>query len=700
MKQIFWASTLIVMALLSCQTNKVEVKPDEVSNFKGALTPEEIQKGVLTPEILWKFGRMSGGELSPDGKWVLYSVTRYDAKSLKRTSNIFVIAAEGGKPMKLTEDRFMDVSPVWTPDGKQIAFLSDRYGSFQVWKMNPDGSARTPFTNIDGGINAFKISPDGKKLLYTKDVKLEQSVVEEHTDLPKANALKADNLMYRHWNDWTDYSFSHIFISEIGSGLVKPGTDIMEAEKWDAPLAPYFDESEICWSPDGKTIAYTCKKQYGKDFAVSTNSDIYVYQIENGQTTNLSSDNLGYDKNPVFSPDGSKIAWMSMKTNGYESDKEHLVVFDVTTQKKEVINDTWDQNAANFCWNPSGTEIYFISGIHATYQIYKVKLATKEFTQITKGAHDYTNFSRTGETLVGAKMSHSMATELFVINEQTGEEKQLTFENNEIYSHIKMGKSEERWIKTTDGKQMLVWVIYPPNFDPSKKYPALLYCQGGPQSAVSQFFSYRWNFQMMVANDYIVIAPNRRGLPTFGEEWNAQISTDYYGQNIDDYLSAVDALKTEPFIDANRLGCVGASYGGYSVFYLAGHHQKRFKAFISHCGMYNLESFAGATEETFFPNHDLGGMYWDLKNETAQKAYAQSPHRFVQNWDTPIMIITGGKDFRIPYTESLQAFNAAQLRGIPSRLLYFPDETHFVTQPQNAILWQREFFSWLDTYLK
>ncbi len=700
MNKLFWIVLVAGSFLASCQTKQPDAVPEEISDFSGTLTQAEKDKGILTPEILWKFGRIGGGALSPDGKQVVYSVTRYDAKTGKRTSNIYVVPSDGGEPEKLTEDRFSDVAPVWTPDGKQIVFLSNRYGDYQIWVMNPDGTARLPFSDIEGGVNAFSISPSGKHLFYTKDVKLDTTITEKHPDLPKANALEADNLMYRHWNDWTDYSFSHIFVSEIGSGLVKPGKDILLNEKWDSPLAPNFDESEISWSPDGKTIAYTCKKLYGRDFAVSTNSDIYLYNLESGETQNISANNMGYDKNPVFSPDGTKIAWLSMKTNGYESDKERLVVMELASGNQVIVNDTWDQNAANYIWSEDGSEIYFLSGIKATSQIYKVTLATKEFTQLTKGQHNYNSFSKSGNLLVGAKTTHQMAAELFTIEAQTGLEKQLTFENKAIYNDIKMGHSEERWVKTTDGKQMLVWVVYPPNFDPNKKYPALLYCQGGPQSAVDQFFSFRWNFAIMAANDYIIVAPNRRGLPSFGEEWNAQISTDYYGQNINDYLSAIDAIKTEPFVDANRLGCVGASYGGYSVFYLAGHHQKRFKAFISHCGMYNLESFAAATEESFFPNHDLGGMYWETKNQVAQKAFANSPHKFVQNWDTPIMIITGGKDFRIPYTESLQAFNAAQLRGIPSRLLYFPDETHFVVQPQNSILWQREFFRWLDTYLK
>jgi len=692
----------VVFALLftACQTG---TKPDANQpqpDFSGTLTQAEISGGKLTAEILWKFGRVGGGEVSPDGKQVVYTVTRFDYKTNKSTTNILMVPASGGEPVKLTEDRFDDESPVWTPDGKQLAFLSDRYGDMQVWTMNPDGSQRQQVTNIEGGINSFKIAPDGKHLLYCKNVKLETSVTEKYADLPLANALRADNLMYRHWNRWTDYKFSHIFVSPIKNGKADAGKDIMEGEKCDSPLSPYFDDSEISWSPDGKTIAYTCKKLYGRQAAVSTNSDIYLYNIESGVTSDITSDNMGYDKFPVFSPNDSMIAWMSMKTPGYESDKERLMVMNLSTGEKTYLNENRDQDANSYVWAPDGKGIFFISGINATYQIYKVDVASREFTQITHGQHDYNSFSKVDSVLVGAKTTQAMATELFRINPVTGQETQLTFTNKPIYDHIKMGRSVERWVKTTDGKQELVWVMYPPDFDSTKTYPALLYCQGGPQSAVSQFFSYRWNFQMMQANEYIVVAPNRRGLPSFGEAWNAQISTDYYGQNIDDYLSAIDEVSKEPYIDASRLGCVGASYGGYSVFYLAGHHQKRFKAFIAHCGMYNLESFAAETEETFFPNHDLGGMPWEKDNKVAQAAYAHSPHNYVQNWDTPIMIITGGNDFRIPYTESLQAFNAAQLRGIPSRLLFFPDESHFVSNPQNSILWQREFFEWLDEYLK
>jgi len=453
----------------------------------------------------------------------------------------------------------------------------------------------------------------------------------------------------------------------------------------------------MTWSPDGKIIAYTCKKLKGRDYAISTNSDIYLYYVETGKTTNMTEGMMGYDKYPIFSPDSKNVAWLSMETPGFEADKDRLFIYDLETKKKEYYTESFDQNVASVTWSDDAKTIYFLSGIKATEQIFKIDLKTKEITQITKGVHNYFSYSISGDVIIGQKMSMSMATEIFKINEKDGTEKQITFTNKDIYDKIKMGKVEERWVKTTDGKDMLVWVIYPPYFDANKKYPALLYCQGGPQSAVSQFFSYRWNFQMMAANDYIVVAPNRRGLPSFGTEWNNQISKDWGGQNMKDYLSAIDALKTEPFIDENRLGAVGASYGGFSVYWLAGNHDKRFKAFISHCGMFNMESFYGTTEESFFVNYDIGGPYWE---NPQPKSYSTSPHKYVQNWDTPIMVITGGNDMRVPYSESIQAFNVAQLKGIPSKLLFFPEETHFVLKPQNSILWQREFFKWFDQWLK
>ncbi|MDD2345217.1 MAG: S9 family peptidase, partial [Bacteroidales bacterium] len=587
---------------------------------------------------------------------------------------------------------------IWRPDGKKIGYLSAESKSVQIWEMNPDGSGKTKISNIPDGINAFMYAPDQKNVLYIKDVKMEKTVQDIYPDLPKAEAMIFDDLMYRHWDAWSDFSYQHIFVASYGDGKLDASIDIMKDEPWDAPIMPYGGLEQISWSRDGKILAYASKKVKGKEYAVSTNSDIYIYDLETAKTTNISSFNKGYDLDPVFSPDGKSIVWNSMKTPGFESDKKRIMIYDFATQKAVDYSVDFDQSSESFVWSQDAKTLYFISGIKATFQIYSLDIKTKKIRQITKGVHDFTSIQLAdNNTLIACKMSMSLPTEIFSIDIKKGIDTQLSFVNRELLNTITMGEVKERWVKTTDGKDMLVWVIYPPGFDASKKYPALLYTQGGPQSAVSQFFSYRWNFQIMAAHDYIVVAPNRRGLPTFGSEWNDQISQDYGGQNQLDYLSAIDDVAAESYVDKDRLGAVGASYGGFSVYWLAGNHNKRFKAFIAHCGMFNFESWYGATEELFFANRDLGGAYWE-KNRP--KSYDFSPHNFVGNWDTPILVIHGGRDFRIPYTEGMQAFNAAQIQNIPSRFLFFPDESHFVLKPQNAVLWQREFFKWLDTYLK
>ncbi len=661
------------------------------------LTAEEIEKGLLTPEILWKFGRLGDFSVSPDKRSVAYSLTWYDYKNNGKSTAIYRLDLPGGKSIRLTGTDDLCFHPRWLPSGKKIGFLSDRSGSVQLWEMEPDGSGQAPVSNIEGGINSFEYSPTGGHLYYTKDVRIDAAPEEIYPDLPHANARIIDDLMYRHWDSWHDYACSHIFISDYSEGILGEGRDIMEEEPWDAPMSPFFDHDEISWSPDGSFIAYTCKKMKGIEYALSTNSDIFLYSVESGTTGNISRGMPGYDRYPSFSPGGEMIAWQSMETPGYEADKDRLLVMDLQTREIRDLTEDFDRNADHITWSDNNRDIYFISGIRATYQVCKVNAASGEITGITKGRHDYMDISLLNDRILGKKMSMSMAPELFAINPHTGWEEQLTFINRHIYDHVEFGQVEERWIKTTDNKEMLVWVIYPPGFDPSMEYPALLYCQGGPQSAVSQFFSFRWNFQMMAADNYIVVAPNRRGLPTFGQEWNEQISGDYGGQNMKDYLSAIDTMKTELFVDENRLGAVGASYGGYSVFWLAGHHEERFSAFISHCGIYNLESMYGATEEMFFVNYDLGGPYWESPRPAS---YDFSPHLYVQEWDTPILIITGARDFRVTYTQSLEAFNAARLRGINAKLLFFPEESHFVLQPQNGILWHREFFKWLDQWLK
>ena len=695
---------LMVMAFAAtfqgCQQadDKGASAPIQINN---ELTADEISKGILSPEVLWKFGRVSGAEVSPCGKMVVYGIGRYSVPDNKGVTNLFIVDVEGGEPRQLTDNAGSEFDAHWRPDGKRIGFISTRGGSAQMWEMNPDGTDMVQVTNIEDGINTFKYAPSGDRILYTKDVKfVKVTGAELHPDMPKSTMKVYDNLMARHWDHWEDGAYSHIFVADYNNGKVGTDKDIMEGEIFEAPLSPYFDPGDITFSPCGKMIVYACKKQYGRDFAVSTNSDLFLYNIETGETKNLTEENVGYDKYPAFSPDGKMLAWQSMETPGYESDKHRLFVMDLATGTKQYLTKNFDQNADQITWSADGKFIYFISGTKGTEQLYKMDPQTLEIAQITTGKHNYSWFGFGNGALVAQKMSMSMAAELVRVDEATGADTQLTFTNKNIYENIKMGEVQERWVKTTDGKDMLVWVILPPNFDATKKYPALLYCQGGPQSTVGQFFSYRWNFQIMAAHGYVVVAPNRRGVPSFGQEWNAQISGDYSGQNIKDYLSAIDDVAKESWVDADRLGAVGASYGGYSVYYLAGMHNKRFKAFIAHNGMYNFESFYAATEETFFPNHDFGGSYWDKENKVAQRTFANSPHKLVQNWDTPIMVIVGENDFRIPYTEGLQAFNAAQLRGVPSKLLMFHNENHFVTKPQNAIIWQREFFGWLDQWLK
>jgi dipeptidyl aminopeptidase/acylaminoacyl peptidase len=694
---------LLAMALLivgaSCSEQKPEQKKEPLK-IDVSLTAEEIARGVMTPEIMWKFGRVGNSALSPCGKLLAYTATFYNLQENKGVTNLYVVSTGGGEPRKLTDELGSESNPQWVSSTKTLRFLSTRSGDSQIWEINPDGTGLKQVSAIEGGIDGFCFSPDGSKVLYAKAVKMEDQAIDIHPDMPKAKVRIINDLMYRHWDYWEDGEYSHIFVADFREGKILNPKDINEGEKWDTPMATDFDIAEVQWSPDGKKIVYCSKKLYGKEYAVSTNSDIYLYDTESGTTQNLTTDNLGYDRYPAFSPDGKHIAWYSLATPGNEADQQRLFILNLESGQKTYLTEKFDQDVEQFVWGGDSQSIYFASGVKGTEQIYRISIADRSIAQITKGVHNYTKVQVSTGVLVGDKMSMRMATELFRIDEATGAETQLTFTNKHIYDHIKMGEVRERWVKTTDGKDMLVWVILPPNFDETRKYPTLLYCQGGPQSTVSQFWSFRWNFQMMAANDYIVVAPNRRGVPSFGQEWNLQISGDYSGQNIKDYLSAIDDVAKEPWVNKDRLGCVGASYGGYSVYYLAGHHQKRFKAFISHCGMYNLESFYPQTEEIFFPNFDLGGAPWEKDNKVAQRSYANSPHKFVQNWDTPIMIIVGEHDYRIPYTQSLEAFNAAQLRGIPSKLLFFPNGTHFVTKPQEAVIWQREFFGWLDRWLK
>jgi len=658
-----------------------------------------LKSNLMTPEVLWSLGRVNEATVSPDKSTVLYGVTWYDVPLDKGNCDLYTVSVDGKIQNQLTFTLSSEYNPQWTPDGKKIGFMSAESGEMQMYEMFANGSIVKQVTFINGGISGFKYSPDGKNIVYTKEVKASLSTQDLYPDLHKATGKVINNLMYRHWDEWVE-TYTHIFYAKRDGNMITDGIDIMKFEPWESPLKPFGGMEQICWSPDGKSIAYSCRKKQGKEYALSTNSDIYIYNLATETTINLTEGMNGYDLNPVFSPDGKKIAWESMERDGYESDKQRLMVYDFASKTMTDYSKNFDQNANNLAWSDDNKQIYFISDWQATDEIYRLELKSGKIKKLTDGVHNYLNVSVAGSTLIGMQQSMSMPTEIFAVNSADGKETQLTFTNKELLSQLSMGRVEKRWIKTTDNKDMLTWVIYPPQFNPQKKYPTLLYCEGGPQSTVSQFWSYRWNFQIMAANGYIIVAPNRRGLPGFGKEWLEQISGDYGGQNMQDYLSAIDTMIKEPFVNGDKLGAVGASYGGFSVYWLAGNHNKRFKAFIAHDGMFNLESQYLETEEMWFVNWDLGGPFWDKTNATAQRSYASSPHRFVQNWDTPILIIHGEKDYRISSTQGMSAFNAAILKGVPAQMLYFPNENHWVLHPQNGVLWQRTFFGWLDKWLK
>ena len=688
---------IAVFVLFSC-TQKESATLNSTKNY----TPEtpELSSDIMTPEVLWSFGRLGGANISPDGKTVLYTVTYYNIEENKSYRDIYTVPVSGGDAINVTNSAAKEFNIRWRPDGEKIGYLSGASGSVQLWEMNPNGSKAKQITDIEGGISGFQYSPAQSKIFYLKNVKLDDDIHGLFPDLPKANARLETDLMYRHWDTWHDYTYNHIFIADYKKGKVGEGKDILNGEKFDSPMKPFGGTEQIVWSADSKTIAYTCKKKVGKKYSISTNSDIYFYDIEKGKTLNFTSGMMGYDQNPVFSPDGKFIAWESMERDGYESDKNRLFVADLETGEKRDYSADFDQNAHGLNWSADSKSIYFISDIHATDEIFRLDLADGSFARLTKGVHNYQSVAPVGDKLLAQKVSMSQPAELYLVNPITGKEQPLTNVNKGILDQLTMGKIESRWIETTDGKQMLTWIIYPPHFDPNKKYPTLLYNQGGPQGTVSQFWSYRWNFQMMAANDYIIVAPNRRGLPGFGQEWNEQISKDYGGQNIKDLLTAIDEMAKEPFVDKTKLGAVGASYGGFSVNFLAGNHEGRFKAFISHDGIFNFEQMYVTTEEMWFVDFDYGGSFWDKTNAAAQRSFTFSPHNYIEKWDTPILIIHGEKDYRIPLEQGMGAFNAAILQDIPAQFLYFPEENHWVLQPQNGILWQRVFFNWLDEYLK
>lgn len=683
------AASLMAIATSCGQQEEMIEKPD----FSSAT-------GIFDMEALEALGRVSNPQVSPDGKKILYGVS-YESVELNKSNNeLYTMNLDGTDVKRLTKTAMSEGDAVWIDNGRKIAFVATHDGKPQLWVMNADGTNRHVVSRLENGVGGFKVSPDGKKVVIVSTVKYNRTAQDVYPDLTKATGRLIDDMMYKHWDEWVT-EIPHPFIADFDNYRLTNIKDIMEGERFESPMKPFGGVESFAWSPDSRELVYVSRKKEGMEYAISTNSDLYCYNLESGETRNLTEGMMGYDTNPAFSPDGSKLAWLSMEHDGYESDKNRIFVMDMATGEKTDLTADWDYTADQFAWYPDGKKIYFIAPYQGVTPVFSIDVESHKVDFIT-GKQDICDYAALapvdGKTLITMRHSFLYPNEIFSVTDNVATA--LTDVNKDILGQIDAPMMEKVLVPTTDGKEMTTWVIYPPKFDKTKKYPALLYCQGGPQQAVSQFWSYRWNLMLMASKGYIVIAPNRRGLPGFGTEWNAQISGDYPGQNMQDYLSAVDYMKQQPYVDEAHIGAVGASYGGFSVYMLAGIHQGRFAAFVAHAGIFNMEAQYLETEEMWFANWDMGGAFWDKNNPVAQRTFANSPHKFVDNWDTPILVTHGEYDFRILSSQGEMAFNAARLRGVPAEMLIFPDENHWILKPQNAIMWQRVFFRWLDRWLK
>jgi dipeptidyl aminopeptidase/acylaminoacyl peptidase len=657
-----------------------------------------IAQDRMTPELLWSLKRVSADGVSADGSMLYYSTRQTDWKTEKSTTKRYEYDLNTNKYKEWNiegKSIFQRDGDVWYATGDNMVYRSTDKGVH--WKQVYKG-----LENADN----IRISPDGRYVAFSREVLITPMMgTDIYKDLPKTTAQVYHDLNYRHWDTWEDGKYSHVFILDTKSGTT---SDIMRNEPYDSPQKPFGGAEDFVWSPDSKGLLYVSKKKVGKEYAISTNTDLYYYDLKTALTTNWTPNMNGYDMAPMFSPDGKRVAWTSMRRDGFEADKNDIYVMDLGKLNAFKLNLTgaWDGTVESFAWDKNGTSIYFNAPVKGTVQLFEAKVPVNlgvrmlpQIRQITTGKFDITGIAgQAGKELIVSRTDMNHAAELYAVHIPSGSLRQVTHENDETYNSLKLSNTELRMVKTTDGKEMGVWVIYPPDFNPAKKYPTLLYCQGGPQSALSQFYSFRWNFQLMAANGYIVVAPNRRGMPGWGVKWNEDISKDWGGQPMRDYLSAIDAVAKEDYVDKNRLGCVGASYGGYSAFMLAGMHDNRFRSFIAHDGLFDLKSWYGTTEELWFANWDVGGPYWEKPVPASYEKF--NPSNFVSKWTAPIMIIQGGIDYRVPIEQGLEAFQAAQLRGLKSKLLYFPNENHWVLHAQNGIAWQREFFKWLDETLK
>ena len=720
--------SLMSLSLVACAPSANNSKEQSII---GRTTEFASSSHQFTPEMMWKMGRIGAYHISADAEKAIYGVTYYSVEKNKSQSVVYTSTPNtDAEPQLLTTTNQSEYSPSFIPGLDKIAYLAlsnDCSGTMQLWMMNADGTGRQQISFEKNGVDDYLFSPCGKKVVLVETVAHEASVQKNDEDLKLSSGIVANDLMYKHWDHYTK-SAPHPFVADFDGNKVSQGEDLLEGTPYESPMLPFGGVEQFAWSPDGKQLAYTCRKLSGIDYAISTDSDIFLYDIESGETKNLCKPegyvrpacdptrslkhqavnqfkedvNAGYDQNPQFSPDGKYIAWSSMERDGYESDRTRLCIYEFATGKKSYVTESFESGVNEFAWASDNNTLYFSGVWHGKTNLYRTNLQG-EVKQITNEEADFVllGIHPNGEQLLAKRHSMTRPNEVFFVGIADGKAEQITHENDPFYAHFEFGKVVERWIETTDKKQMHAWVILPPNFDATKKYPTLLFCEGGPQSPVSQFWSYRWNFQVMASQGYVVIAPNRRGLPGFGMEWLEQISGDYSGQCMQDYLSAIDDIAKEPWVDTERLGAVGASFGGYSVYWLAGNHEKRFKAFIAHDGIFNTQQQYMETEELWFPNWDMGQAPWykDAQGKRA-KVFETSPHLYVDRWDTPILCIHGQKDFRIEYTQAESAFTAARVRGIPAQLLLFPDENHWVLKPQNGILWQRTFFRWLDKWLK
>ncbi len=696
MKKTFILLAVASLLVVGCK----EKKQESVSLIgKPQVT---VENGRFTPEIMWKLGKMGEFAVSPDGSRVVYANTYYDIEQNKGNAELYLIPVEGdGQAVRITNTVENEFNPVWLND-KTLLFARGN----TIVSMNVDAKKETVLATIDAGLEGFKISPKGDKILYISDIPVSRpdDIQKLYAGLDKTTGRINEDLMYRHWDSWVD-EYPHIFLAPLTDKAVDLGNvvDVIGSKPYECPMRPWGGVEQFNFSPDGSRIAYTCRAKTGKDYALSTNSDIFVYNIADGSTVNISEGIMGYDQNPVFSHDGKRIAWESMEHDGYESDKLRLMVLDFATNERTDYTADFDYGVSGICWSDDDSQLAAVVMYRGMNEIFAFDVNTKAIRQVTKACHDINGFSLHGNNIFANEVSMQHPSEIFCYTlsgeNQTG--KQLTSINTEVLSQVRMGRTEECWIPTSDGKQMLVWLIYPYDYDSTRTYPALLFCEGGPQSMVSQFWSTRWNFEVMSGAGYFVIAPNRRGCPGFGTAWCEEISGDYGGLCMKDYMAATDYFaKNIPQIDAERIGACGASFGAYSIYWLAGHNENhRFKAFLAHNGMFNFEQQCLETEEYWFTNWDLGGPYW-VKNAKTAHSYANSPHLFVDKWNTPICVVHSEFDFRIVASQGMAAYNAAKLRGLDARYLYFPDETHWVLHPQNSLLWHRNFIDWFDKYLK